>query len=737
MRFFKGVSWRACCTLGLIVCLAPAEAANKTDLIERTASDGAQLRFDPARNLYEFRAADGVSMLALWLPPSTRPVRGLFINGNPGGVGGDNRQFTRDRTFRAFAARMDFGLMGLHSMPGNQIKEKLAARIFKALEEFADFGVHPELAHLPFVSLGNSNGGATSYNLVMHAPTRAIAFAMNVGRMSVEPPDAALEVPGFIVIGPQDNLRGDNLTEAQRVDPVRAQVAAARRRGARWAWLAEQNKGHEVGRIFDYQMVFFERMVAARLPALTAPQGDPRRGPVELIKLPLKSGWLADDLAWRSGIVPIAPHEEFGGDRQIASWVADEALAILYRGLATYDSPITVGFENLGPIVNENASGRFLTEVGGHLLAPGKPLQLEINLTKFADWQTLIVFDGEKVVAHRARKEQTDPLRLRVPLRASTTPGAHAFTVLATNARGQSRTAIPVHVVVEDSKQKTAAPAYEVPMARLQAIEPLPAGEAPSAFALQAVALQPQDAKKLQTGGVRAAEWARVRARAEPSFLAAPEDVVGEAKDSRAKVAVWAAHDEAGLHLFFELEDDVAVAASDKDDLASFDAISVLLSRHAPGAIWKSQPAEMFVNAGWSITRDATEIQSPFGAGSPPRNLRFGWAAPWEWQARVLPRQELQRRRGIVITTSSTGTQRQQAWFVPWKAVGAEGFAPAPGARFGLALGFNDLDDAQKPQNIVRLRPGRRSPWYEAWTAGAAPLWGQVTLLPPTQALVR
>ncbi len=739
--------------VGCLAVLGPVTAQAKIAPVAqtRTASDGAQLRFDPARNVYEMRAADGVAMLALWVPPTTAPVRGVFINGNPGGIGGDNRRFITDRTFRAYGSRMGFALMGLHSMPGNTIRERLGARIFQALREFAEFGVHPELANIPFASLGNSNGAGTSYNLVMHAPERAACFAMNVGGMSQVPPDAALEVPGFIVIGPKDGglprPGQPPRTEAERVGRVRDQVAQARKRGARWAWLAEQNKGHEVGHIFDYQMVFFERCIAARLPALGDPAGDPRKGPVKLRSLPLESGWLVDDLAWQSGLTPIAAFKDFKGDRTIAGWVPDEHLAILYRGLATYDSPIRVRFTNLGEIRNENDSGRFLTEVGGHVVAPRTPVTIDVDLTGFPGWQHLDVVRGTEVVASFDRSTAAGD-HVTTTVRPDLSAIAFAYTVVARDGGGKLRTAIPTHLVVEDPKHPGTAALPEIPVLAKGPVAGIKtaADAAPvkTAARFEAAALSPVDEKKFRFGDDRISEvWASLADRA-PTLVLSPDGDKVEATafaagGADATVRVRAAHGKAGLYFLFELQDDVATDATDNDDLNGQDAVALLLTSRPPAALWAGPRGESFVNAGWSITLDTAEIQSPFGAAKTPRHVRFGWSDPWEWKAVVLPRAALAKKRGIRIDVSAPQKARVQEWFVPWSAVGMGGVSapPTPGTTLAFSLGFNDQDPDGTPQGArrsERLRLRGKSPWALDSQKGPNEAWGELVLLPPAGA---
>ena len=166
----------------------------------KTLENGDKISFDGS--YYDFRDSAGVQMIKMWIPPDTKIIRGVFISGHGGG-GGDSRSFARDENIRALAMRLGFAGAGLHNFPGREVYEKGAGVFFKALSEFAKMGSHPEIANLPFVIYGSSNGGATTYGFVNYAPERAICFVANVlsGGKPEIPVDAALKVPGIFIVG--------------------------------------------------------------------------------------------------------------------------------------------------------------------------------------------------------------------------------------------------------------------------------------------------------------------------------------------------------------------------------------------------------------------------------------------------------------------------------------------------------------------------------------------------------
>jgi hypothetical protein len=258
----------------------------------KVLENGDQVSWDGS--YYDFRDAGGVKMVKMWIPPGIEPVRGVFISGHGGGSG-DSRNFARDENVRAFAMRLGFAVAGLHNFPGRRVYDEGAEVFFYALEEFSKLGHHPEIANLPFVMYGSSNGGASTYGFVNYAPERAICFVANVsaGYIPEEPAVEALRVPGVHIIGKFDALIGQ-----RGIDRTDELMRKARARGALWSWALE-SKGHEDGVSFDVYMKLVEQAVAVRYPE----DGDPRKGRVKLKELRESDGWLVDQNSWESGLV--------------------------------------------------------------------------------------------------------------------------------------------------------------------------------------------------------------------------------------------------------------------------------------------------------------------------------------------------------------------------------------------------------------------------------------------------
>ena len=97
----------------------------------KTLDNGDLISWDGS--YYDFRDADGVKMIKLWIPPGVHPVKGVFISGHGGG-GGDSRNFARDQNLRALAMRLGFAVAGLHNFPGRRVYEEGAEVFFTALD---------------------------------------------------------------------------------------------------------------------------------------------------------------------------------------------------------------------------------------------------------------------------------------------------------------------------------------------------------------------------------------------------------------------------------------------------------------------------------------------------------------------------------------------------------------------------------------------------------------------------
>ena len=119
------------------------------------------------------------------------------------------------------------------------------------------------------------------------------------------------------------------------VEPV---LAEYRPKGALWGWMAVPGIGHEFNGQEVLAMPMLDAAVRLRYPA----DGDVRKGPVKLKPIDPKSGWIADNTTWKSGLAAIAPAKDFKGDITKSSWLLNEDIAFICKAYATHDWPLKI-----------------------------------------------------------------------------------------------------------------------------------------------------------------------------------------------------------------------------------------------------------------------------------------------------------------------------------------------------------------------------------------------------------
>jgi pimeloyl-ACP methyl ester carboxylesterase len=184
--------------------------------------------------------------------------------------------------------------------------------LLKALSDFAAQSQHPELASVPILFVGHSQGGCTAYGFSrIHGARVAGFFTMKGGCHSPAPAAAAAGVPGHFLIGDVDELyRRQNITGV---------FEAGRAAGAPWAVSIDP---FQHGPVVDFDLLFewIETVLAARLPSNP---GAPLRS------VTVAEGWLGDR---SSGA--ISTYTCFGSARSSASWLPSRATALDWQRMA-------------------------------------------------------------------------------------------------------------------------------------------------------------------------------------------------------------------------------------------------------------------------------------------------------------------------------------------------------------------------------------------------------------------
>jgi pimeloyl-ACP methyl ester carboxylesterase len=185
-------------------------------------------------------------------------------------------------------------------------------KLLQALSQFGAQSLHPELAGIPILFVGHSQGGCTAYGFTRAHAARVAGFVtMKGGCHNPGPAGAATTVPGFFLIGRMD--------EPHRTANITPVFEAGRAAGAPWS-LSTDAFGH--GPIVDLALMFawIDAVLTARLPATT---GAPLRAMTETV------GWLGN-----RSTGAISPYACYGSTRSSASWLPSRETALGWQRMA-------------------------------------------------------------------------------------------------------------------------------------------------------------------------------------------------------------------------------------------------------------------------------------------------------------------------------------------------------------------------------------------------------------------
>jgi hypothetical protein len=408
----KGLSRVALALVALVGSAVGLSAA------QRETSTGTGTSAGPGRHQYQsYEYAEAGKTVRLTLPEGLAVVRGILVVGPYAGA--DSRELYREIWYREFLHLHDFAFLGAQSF--NSHAECFGV-MQHALKQIAVDSKHPELVHAPYVATGFSAGGGFASRLLVEAPDQVIASVIVGSRLNltgIKPRAAHLGTPACIINGEHEHGQREAGGMAAVVEPV---LAAYRPKGALWGWMAVPGIGHEQ----DGQEVLAMPMLDAAVRLRYPTNGDVRKGPVKLKHLDPRSGWIADNTTWKSGLTAIAPARDFKGDLARSSWLLNEDLAFIYRAYATYNRPLRI----TAPLTDRDL-----------VWDAGSRVTIVVDDSRFAGWKKLELYDGAKKVGELAK----GPAEFTVlGLKA----GYHAFSVLGTDAKGTIRPSNPVLVVV-------------------------------------------------------------------------------------------------------------------------------------------------------------------------------------------------------------------------------------------------------------------------------------------------
>jgi hypothetical protein len=352
------------------------------------------------------------------MPEDLAVVRGILAVGRYARA--DSRDYYQQVWYREFMHLHGLAFLGAH-WPDSSHAENLKF-MQRALEQLAADSKHPEIVNAPYAATGFSAGGGFASTLLVGVPDKVIASVIVGSRLNltgIKPTAAHLGTPACIINGEHEHGEHEAGGMAAVVEPV---LAKYRPKGALWGWMAVPGIGHERDGQEVLAMPMLDAAVRLRYPA----EGDVRKGPVKLKPVDPRSGWIADNTTWKSGLTAITPAKAFKGSIAKSSWLLNEDVAFIYRAYATYNRPLKIT----------------LPRNDGHLVwDAGSSVSIAVDDSQFAGWKKLELYDGAKKVDELAK----GPAEFTVKdLRA----GYHAFSVLGTDGKGNIQPSNPVLVVV-------------------------------------------------------------------------------------------------------------------------------------------------------------------------------------------------------------------------------------------------------------------------------------------------
>ncbi len=380
-------------------------------LVSAVQSSGAEPR---RYQSYDYTEAD--HKLRLVVPEDLALVRGILVVGPYSG--GDSRAYHQQFWYREFMHLHDFAFLGAKDFYLHDYNV-----LQNALKQLAADSKHPELVHAPYAATGFSAGGGFARRLLMADPDRLIA-AVIVGstlKLNGKPMAAHLGTPVCVINGDLEHEPGEAGGMARALEPV---LAEYRPKGALWGWMAVPGVRHEMVGQEVLAMPILDAAVRLRYPA----EGDVRKGPVKLKSVDLESGWVADNTTWKSSLTTITPAKKFKGTIAKSSWLLNEDIAFIYRAYATHDWPLKITWPT-------NMSAK------DEVFDTGSGVTIKVDDSKFAGWTKLELYDGAKKVGELTK----GPTKFIVKdLKA----GYHAFSVLGTDGKGNTKPSAPLLIVV-------------------------------------------------------------------------------------------------------------------------------------------------------------------------------------------------------------------------------------------------------------------------------------------------
>jgi hypothetical protein len=263
-----------------------------------------------------------------------------------------------------------------------------------------------------------SRGGGMSVQLAELMPERTIAavpVCLEVGPES----DAGRRVPMITVFGEKDGSQMQKLLD---------KFPTGRKQDARWAIAVQWNRKHEFGQANNLSFVFFDDVIARRVP-----KDAPTDKPVKLAEVPLMDGWLGDIGTWgKDGkLAIVASWNEFGGERDNACWFPTGRTAAVWKAFVGATKDVTIS-EPAGLGDGRTFVPRSAME----------PVSVKVGLASALNPEAVELWDGDM----RLAEKKQGPWAFEVTLK----PGIHSLYVVVRQAGRELLTSRPHTLVVSE-----------------------------------------------------------------------------------------------------------------------------------------------------------------------------------------------------------------------------------------------------------------------------------------------
>ncbi len=250
----------------------------------------------------------------VYVPKNATKLKAVFLLSRHG-IGSIDHPVVRD-----FANRHTIALVGLLGDPVQRGFYPVSI-IDEHLEKLGQMVNHPELATVPMLTFGHSNGTGFAGSFPSQRPDRVIAWISYHSGASFHLQFPGVEkVPGLAMHGNIDQFAVNG--QEQTIKNLRAH------RNAALALMMEGNVGHgpvDKGQNATWKFIveFCEAAMRIRL------NDDGTLRPVVI-----EQGWLGANYDRSIGgqqELAIAPYAEFKGDRSIANWLPDKTFAKIWQ----------------------------------------------------------------------------------------------------------------------------------------------------------------------------------------------------------------------------------------------------------------------------------------------------------------------------------------------------------------------------------------------------------------------